>query len=68
MNIEWQVQNLTNTANYTGIGTLLPCGTRRLGVGNCLRAEAPGASFSPFGHVTSAGAMRTMGFTVRFNL
>ena len=26
MNVEWQIQNLTNTANFNGIGTVLPCG------------------------------------------
>ena len=68
MNIEWQVQNLTNTANYNAIGTLLPCGPGVSVSGIVCGAEAPGASFSPFGHVTSAGSMRTMSLTVRFNL
>ncbi|MGA8871015.1 MAG: TonB-dependent receptor [Candidatus Acidiferrales bacterium] len=67
MNIEWQVQNLTNTANYNAIGTLLPCGPGVSVSGIVCGAEAPGASFSPFGHVTSAGSMRTMSLTVRFN-
>ncbi len=59
MNIQWQIQNLTNTPNFNGIGTtLLPAtgGT----------ATGPAESF--FGRVTSAGAMRSMTLMVRFNL
>jgi len=65
MNIEWQVQNLTNTANYTGIGTSLPCTTGESGAITCgIVSGQP----SFFGRVTSAGGMRTMSLMVRFNL
>ncbi len=69
MNIEWQVQNLTNTPNYTGIGTSLPCAP----VGRHGTAAAASAGVGPtgqpsfFGRVTSAGSMRTMDLMVRFN-
>ena len=65
MNIEWQVQNLTNTANYTGIGTAFPCFTSSSGVISC--GATSGAVPSFFGRVTSAGSMRTMDLMVRFN-
>jgi len=59
MNVSWQFQNLTNTPNFTGIGTLfLPAAN----------GGATGPSSSFFGRVTSAGAMRTMSLMVRFNL
>ncbi|HKV04906.1 MAG TPA: TonB-dependent receptor [Candidatus Acidoferrales bacterium] len=59
MNVSWQVQNLTNSPNFTGIGTqFLPAANGS--------ATGPGSSF--FGRVTSAGAMRTMSLMVRFNL
>ena len=45
--ISWQIQNLTNTVNYTGLGTTFGSST--------------------FGRVTSAGGMRTMNLTLRFN-
>jgi hypothetical protein len=45
--IAWQIQNLTNTVNYTGVGTTFGSST--------------------FGRVTSAGNMRTMSLTPRFN-
>jgi len=45
--VSWQVNNVTNHVNYSGIGTTY---------GSAL-----------FGHVTSAGAMRSMNFTLRFN-
>jgi Carboxypeptidase regulatory-like domain len=66
MNIEWQVRNLTNTANYNGIGTVLPCypGGSASGI-VCGVSGATTPSF--FGRVTSAGSMRTMSLTVRFN-
>lgn len=47
MDIRWEVQNLTNTANFNGLDATL---------GSTL-----------FGRVTSAAAMRTMDFQVRFN-
>jgi hypothetical protein len=65
MNVAWQFQNLTNTANYTGIGTVLPCFTSTSGI-SCGTA-AGGALSSFFGRVTSAGSMRTMSLMVRFN-
>ncbi|MGC2330953.1 MAG: TonB-dependent receptor, partial [Candidatus Acidiferrales bacterium] len=65
MNIEWQVQNLTNTPNYTGIGTTLPCFTAASGAISCGVASSSEPSF--FGRVTSAGSMRTMDLMVRFN-
>jgi hypothetical protein len=65
MNIEWQVTNLTNTANYTGIGTTLPCATGTSGVITCGVTATSEPSF--FGRVTSAGSMRTMDLMVRFN-
>src|SRR5208282_534938 len=59
MNVSWQFQNLTNTPNFTGIGTLfLPAAN----------GGATGPSSSFFGRVTSAGAMRTISLMVRFNL
>ena len=34
LNLSWQIQNLTNTANFNGIGTVLPCfGTTGTGAG-----------------------------------
>jgi len=59
MNVSWQIQNLTNTPNFTGIGTLFVPASG---------GSATGPSSSFFGRVTSAGAMRTMSLMVRFNL
>ena len=59
MNIEWQVQNLTNTANYTGVGTVLPCGPG-VSVSGIVCGVSGTTTPSFFGHVTSAGSMRTM--------
>jgi carboxypeptidase family protein len=47
--IEWNVTNVANHVNYSGIGTTL------------------GSTGGTFGHVTSAGAMRAMSLTLRFN-
>ncbi|MBZ5502031.1 MAG: TonB-dependent receptor [Acidobacteriia bacterium] len=59
MNVSWQIQNLTNTPNFTGIGTqFIPAAN----------GSATGPSSSFFGRVTSAGSMRTMSLMVRFNL
>ncbi len=59
INVSWQVQNLTNTPNFTGIGTqFIPAGN----------GSSLGPSSSFFGRVTSAGSMRTMSLMVRFNL
>ena len=58
LNVSWQVQNLTNTPTFTGIGTTLVPSS---GGG----AISPAGSF--FGRVTSAGAMRTMDIMVRYN-
>jgi hypothetical protein len=72
-NVSWQVQNLTNTPNFNGIGTVLPCFTTTgtgSGVGNAsgiVCGNGPGSSSSFFGRVTSAGQMRTMAVEVRFN-
>ncbi len=80
LNISWQIQNLTNTPNYNGIGTVLPCfsttGTGS-GGGNAsgISCGVPGngagggvgQGFSLFGRVTSAGNMRTMAVQARFN-
>jgi Carboxypeptidase regulatory-like domain len=70
MNIEWQVQNLTNTPNYTGIGTVLPCFPSGSGVTTC-GLQSPGVAINgqptTFGGVTSAGSMRTMDLMIRFN-
>ncbi|MGD0957688.1 MAG: TonB-dependent receptor [Candidatus Acidiferrales bacterium] len=65
MNVAWQFQNLTNTPNYSGIGTVLPCFTSATGT-TCGTATG-GTVPSFFGRVTSAGAMRTMSLMVRFN-
>jgi trimeric autotransporter adhesin len=65
MNVAWQVQNLANKPNYTGIGTVFPCFTGTSGI-SCGTA-AGGTTPSFFGRVTSAGAMRTMDLMVRFN-
>jgi trimeric autotransporter adhesin len=73
LNISWQIQNLTNTANFNGIGTVLPCfGTAGTGTGNaagisCGAGSEAGAGFSLFGRVTSAATMRTMAVQARFN-
>ncbi len=75
LNLSWQIQNLTNTANFNGIGTVLPCfgatGTGP-GTGNaagivCGAASGTGSGFSLFGRVTSAASMRTMAMQARFN-
>ena len=73
MNVSWQVQNLTNTASYTGIGTTLPCfggsptgGETASGI-VCGTGGVTGPFSSFFGRVTSAGSMRTMALMVRFN-
>lgn len=47
LDARWEIQNLTNTPHFTGVGTTV------------------GSQF--FGTVTSAGAMRTMDFTMRMN-
>jgi trimeric autotransporter adhesin len=75
LNISWQIQNLTNTPNYNGIGTVLPCfGTTGTGSGmgnasgiTCGSSSGTSSGFSLFGRVTSAAAMRTMAFQARFN-
>jgi trimeric autotransporter adhesin len=66
VNLEWQVQNLTNTPSFTGIGTLMPCFSTASGISCSTSAGSNTHSF--FGRVTSAGAMRTMYFMVRVNL
>ncbi len=66
VNLEWQVQNLTNTPNFTGIGTLMPCFSTASGISCNTTAGSNAHSF--FGRVTSAGAMRTMYLMVRVNL
>jgi trimeric autotransporter adhesin len=66
MNISWQVSNLTNTPNYSGIGTSLPCFTAASGAITCGTTSTSGLP-SFFGRVTSAGSMRTMDLMVRFN-
>jgi hypothetical protein len=72
-NVSWQVQNLTNTPNFSGIGTVLPCSTitgTGSGVGNAsgiVCGNGTGSSSSFFGRVTSAGQMRTMAVEIRFN-
>jgi hypothetical protein len=58
LNVSWQVQNVTNTPTFTGIGTTL---VPSVGGG----AVTPAGSF--FGRVTSAGAMRSMNIMVRYN-
>ena len=74
-NFSWQVTNLTNTPNFTGIGTVLPCFTTTgtgtgtgTAAGIVCGASASGPTRSFFGRVTSAGAMRTMALMVRVNL
>ena len=74
LNVGWQIQNLTNTPNYNGIGTVLPCfGTLGSGSGSgnasgivCGAGSGAGA-FGLFGRVTGAGNMRTMALQARFN-
>ncbi|HXQ25860.1 MAG TPA: carboxypeptidase regulatory-like domain-containing protein [Candidatus Acidoferrales bacterium] len=74
MNVSWQIQNLTNTPNFNGIGTTLPCfgsGGSGTGTGSgivCGLGTGAGSGFSLFGRVTSAGSMRTMALMVRFTL
>ena len=75
LNLSWQITNLTNTPNYTGIGTALPCfGTAGTGSGratpagiSCGVGAGAGSGFSLFGRVSSAGPMRTMAMQARFN-
>ena len=75
-NFSWQFTNLTNTPNFTGIGTVLPCGPSPDGVPGtgtaaglaCGSALGAAQSRSFFGRVTSAGGMRTMALMVRVNL
>jgi outer membrane receptor protein involved in Fe transport len=74
LNLSWQIQNLTNTPSYNGIGTVLPCfGTAGTGgTGNaagieCGTGTGAGSGFSLFGRVSSAGQMRTMAMQARFN-
>jgi len=74
-NFSWQIQNLTNTPNFTGIGTTLPCfGTVGSGSGGTASgltcSNEPGVTqvHSFFGRVTTAGAMRSMFLMVRVNL
>ncbi len=72
MNVSWQVQNLTNTPDFNGIGTVLPCFTSTGGSGSGTAAgivcgSSAGTGRSIFGRVTSAGSMRTMDVMVRFN-
>jgi trimeric autotransporter adhesin len=72
LNLSWQIQNLTNTPSYTGIGTTLPCfGTPGTGSGtgnaSGITCNATGPGFSLFGRVTSAASMRTMAMQARFN-
>jgi len=74
-NFSWQVQNLTNTPNFTGIGTTLPCfgsvGSGSGGTASGLTcSNGPGVTpvHSFFGRVTTAGPMRSMFLMVRVNL
>ncbi|HXX44428.1 MAG TPA: carboxypeptidase regulatory-like domain-containing protein [Candidatus Acidoferrales bacterium] len=75
-NFSWQISNLTNTPNFTGIGTVLPCGPSPNGVSGtgtaaglaCGSMLSGGQLRSFFGRVTSAGQMRTMSLMVRVNL
>lgn len=68
-NFSWQIQNLTNTPNFTGIGTLLPCFNTASGIScGTISGNSGGPFRSFFGAVTSAGAMRTMYLMVRVNL
>ncbi len=74
-NFSWQVQNLTNTPNFTGVGTTLPCfgsvGSGSGGTASGLTcSNVPGVTQvrSFFGRVTTAGAMRSMFLMVRVNL
>lgn len=67
-NFSWQIQNLTNTANFTGIGTLLPCFNTASGISCGTVGNSAGPFRSFFGAVTSAGSMRTMYLMVRVNL
>ncbi|HTR47442.1 MAG TPA: carboxypeptidase regulatory-like domain-containing protein [Verrucomicrobiae bacterium] len=70
-NFSWQVQNLTNTPSFTGIGTVLPCFTTpSAGTGTAsgiVCGSSAGGATSFFGRVTSAGAMRSMALMVRVN-
>jgi len=74
LNLSWQVTNVTNTPNFTGIGAVLPCfGTAGTGgTGNaagivCGAGTGAGPGFSLFGRVSSAGPMRAMAMQARFN-
>jgi hypothetical protein len=68
VNVSWQIQNLTNTPNFTGIGTLLPCFNTASGIScGTVSGNSVGPFRSFFGAVTSAGSMRTMYLMVRLN-
>jgi hypothetical protein len=74
LNISWQIQNLTNTPSYNGIGTAFPCfgtpGSGGAGTASGITCGATGSSgpgFSLFGRITGAGNMRTMAAQARFN-
>jgi len=74
-NFSWQIQNLTNTPSFTGIGTTLPCfGTVGSGSGGTASGLTCGGTAgtppfrSFFGRVTTAGPMRSMFLMVRVNL
>jgi hypothetical protein len=73
LTLSWQIQNLTNTVNFNGIGTVLPCfNTGATGPGNaagivCGEGSGAGSGFSLFGRVSGAAAMRTMAAQARFN-
>jgi len=74
-NFSWQITNFTNTPNFTGIGTVVPCFTTETGSGmgtaagiQCGASGVGGSARSFFGRVTSAGQMRTMALMVRVNL
>jgi len=74
LNISWQIQNLTNTPSYNGIGTAFPCfgtpGSAGGGTASGITCGATGSigpGFSLFGRITGAGNMRTMAAQARFN-
>ncbi len=73
INVAWQVQNLTNTPSFNGLGNVLPCfSSSASGSGSGTAAgidcgAGAGTGSSYFGRITGAGSMRTMALMVRFN-
>jgi trimeric autotransporter adhesin len=75
LNVSWQINNLTNTPPFNGLGITLPCSGTEGGVPGggtgagitCGVSSSSTSEGSLFGRVTGAGNMRTMAVQARFN-